>query len=233
MAPRCRRRRSGRRAPALPHHPPPLDEVQYGSALRTDPGPRNLGATQTPLPAAFSPAHRCVRWRTKRPGRSHSIMDSVAAGMIFAPGGMFIRSRRHEYSHVRACLRHRVPARRRQRLSFENAASGSCRRTAAFGGHGLWARHGLLPVNLLHNLVHVLFGILGVVAFAGFRAACLRADRGGRLRPAGRSGTAPATSTLFGLVPIYGNDVWLHLVLGVVAAYFGFMAPAADPVQPK
>jgi hypothetical protein len=23
-------------------------------------------------------------------------------------------------------------------------------------------------------------------------------------------------------VPIYGNDVWLHLVLGAIAAYFGF-----------
>lgn len=46
-------------------------------------------------------------------------------------------------------------------------------------------------------------------------------------------GLLPTTNTLFGLVPIYGNDVWLQLVLGVVATYFGFMTPAADPVQPK
>jgi hypothetical protein len=26
-----------------------------------------------------------------------------------------------------------------------------------------------------------------------------------------------------GLVPIYGNDVWLHAVLALVAAYFGWM----------
>ena len=35
-------------------------------------------------------------------------------------------------------------------------------------GYGLIV--GLLPVNVLHNLVHVLFGILGVVAFGGFFA---------------------------------------------------------------
>ena len=35
-------------------------------------------------------------------------------------------------------------------------------------------------------------------------------------------GLIPATNTLFGLVPIYGNDVWLHLVLGAIGAYFGF-----------
>jgi hypothetical protein len=36
-------------------------------------------------------------------------------------------------------------------------------------------------------------------------------------------GLIPATSTTFGLVPIYGNDVWLHAGLAVVAAYFGFI----------
>ena len=41
------------------------------------------------------------------------------------------------------------------------------------------------------------------------------------------SGWAPAGR----LVPIYGNDVWLHLVLGVVAAYFGFLSPAAKRLE--
>jgi hypothetical protein len=99
-------------------------------------------------------------------------------------------------------------------------------------GYGLIL--GLLPVNLLHNLVHLLFGILGIVAFAGVFAprvyAQIVAVAYGLLVVLG---LIPATNTLFGLVPIYGNDVWLHLVLGVVAAYFGFMTPAAEPVQPK
>jgi Domain of unknown function (DUF4383) len=99
-------------------------------------------------------------------------------------------------------------------------------------GYGLVM--GLLPVNVLHNLVHILFGILGVVAFAGVVAprvyAQIVAVTYGLLVILG---LLPATQTVFGLIPIYGNDVWLHLVLGVVAAYFGFMTSAEAPVQRK
>lgn len=97
-------------------------------------------------------------------------------------------------------------------------------------GYGLVM--GILPVNVLHNLVHVLFGILGVVAYGGLFAprvyAQLVALAYGLLVILG---LLPATNTLFGLVPIYGNDVWQHLVLGVVATYFGFMTRAEGPVQ--
>ncbi|MGZ8202178.1 MAG: DUF4383 domain-containing protein [Burkholderiales bacterium] len=99
-------------------------------------------------------------------------------------------------------------------------------------GYGLVM--GLLPVNVLHNLVHVLFGILGLVAFGGLLSPRLYAQivavAYGLLVILG---LLPATNTLFGLVPIYGNDVWLHLVIGVIAAYFGFMASVGDPVQRK
>ena len=99
-------------------------------------------------------------------------------------------------------------------------------------GYGLVM--GLLPVNLLHNLVHVLFGMLGVAAFAGVFAprvyAQIVAVAYGLL---GVLGLFSATNTLFGLVPIYGYDVWLHSFLGVVAAYFGFMAPPRASVLPK
>ena len=82
---------------------------------------------------------------------------------------------------------------------------------------------GLLPVNILHNLVHVLFGVLGIIAFAGVFSPRLYAQivaiSYGLLVILG---FLPATNTLFGLVPIYGNDIWLHLVLGAIAAYFGF-----------
>lgn len=29
--------------------------------------------------------------------------------------------------------------------------------------------------------------------------------------------------TTFGLVPIFGNDIWLHAVSALAAAYFGFI----------
>jgi hypothetical protein len=88
-------------------------------------------------------------------------------------------------------------------------------------GYGLV--FGLLPVNILHNLVHLLFGVLGIIAFAGVFSprsyAKIIAIFYGLLVVLG---LIPATNTLFGLVPIYGNDVWLHLALGAIAAYFGF-----------
>ena len=97
-------------------------------------------------------------------------------------------------------------------------------------GYGLIL--GLLPVNLLHNLVHLLFGALGIVAFAGWLAPRLYAQvvalSYGLLVILG---LMPFTNTLFGLVPIYGNDVWLHAVLAAIAAYFGFASPAKVAIE--
>ncbi len=90
---------------------------------------------------------------------------------------------------------------------------------------------GLFPVNVLHNLVHVLIGVWGLVgsrSLAGARAFA----RGvaifyGLLAILG---LIPATNMLFGLVPIHGHDVWLHAGSALVCAYFGFVA-APDPVS--
>ena len=74
-------------------------------------------------------------------------------------------------------------------------------------GHGLAL--GLLPVNTLHNIVHVLFGVLGIAAARG---ALMTARGYFRLVAAAYAllallGLIPATQTTFGLIPIYGNDV--------------------------
>ena len=90
--------------------------------------------------------------------------------------------------------------------------------------HGYGHELGLFPVNTLHNIVHLLFGIWGVLAYrsyAGartyFRAVAIIY---GLLTVLG---LLPATNTTFGLIPIYGNDVWLHALLALVAAYFGWV----------
>ncbi|HEX8415555.1 MAG TPA: DUF4383 domain-containing protein, partial [Sphingomicrobium sp.] len=36
-------------------------------------------------------------------------------------------------------------------------------------------------------------------------------------------GLFPGTNLMFGLAPLYGNDIWLHALLAVVAGYFGFV----------
>lgn len=37
-------------------------------------------------------------------------------------------------------------------------------------------------------------------------------------------GLIPGLDTLFGLVPIFGHDVWLHAVTAAAAVYFGWFA---------
>jgi hypothetical protein len=83
---------------------------------------------------------------------------------------------------------------------------------------------GLFPVNILHNIVHILFGLVGPALlqeprrFEGLRQErrhCLCGADGRRLHP--------GLSTMFGLVPLFGNDIWLHALLAAVAAYFGWM----------
>ncbi len=35
-------------------------------------------------------------------------------------------------------------------------------------------------------------------------------------------GAIPATNTTFGFIPIFGNNVWLHGLTALIAAYFGY-----------
>ena len=93
-------------------------------------------------------------------------------------------------------------------------------------GHGLAL--GLFPVNTLHNLVHLLFGVRGLVAARGI---LLSARAYFQLLAVSYAlltamGLIPATQTTFGLIPIYGNDVWLHALIAVAAGVIGFAMPA-------
>src|SRR5687767_10350070 len=87
---------------------------------------------------------------------------------------------------------------------------------------------GMFPVNLLHNCVHLLFGLWGLAASRGYGASVLYARIGGvaYLLLAVIGFFMPE---LPGLMPIGGYDVWLHLVLGVALAAVGFTA--REPVH--
>ena len=82
---------------------------------------------------------------------------------------------------------------------------------------------GMFPVNLLHNIVHLLFGVWGLLASRSFAGAKSYATIGGviYLVLAVLGFVAP---TMFGFIPIGGNDIWLHAVLGLVLAGVGFTA---------
>ncbi len=98
---------------------------------------------------------------------------------------------------------------------------------------GLGAAMGLFPVNVLHNLFHVAFGIWGLVAARSFGAARIYAKGVAVIYTAlALFGLIPAAKlwTTFGLIPLYGNDVWLHILLAAIAGYFGFIR--RDSVEP-
>jgi hypothetical protein len=83
---------------------------------------------------------------------------------------------------------------------------------------------GLFPVNVLHNIVHLVAGILGIVAYRKFVHARLFA-RGMAIFYAILTvlGLIPATATLFGLIPIFSHNIWFHALTAVISAYFGYM----------
>jgi hypothetical protein len=85
---------------------------------------------------------------------------------------------------------------------------------------------GIFPVNLLHNLVHLVVGVLGILAYRSFSAARLYA-RGLAICYAVLTimGFIPVLSTFFGLIPIFGADIGLHALTAIISAYFGWLAP--------
>lgn len=91
---------------------------------------------------------------------------------------------------------------------------------------------GLFPVNPLHNIVHIVFGIWGIVAYRSLSGARLYARVVAVVYAIlAVMGLIPMLQTLFGLVPLYGHDVWLHALLAVIAAYFGWGARAEQEVS--
>ena len=95
-------------------------------------------------------------------------------------------------------------------------------------GHGNLL--GLFHVNVLHNLVHILFGIMGIAMSRRYDVARLYA----RIVAVSYALLVimgllpPPFRYTFGFVPIEGHDVWLHLLIAAAAAYFGFVVPATE-----
>ena len=89
-------------------------------------------------------------------------------------------------------------------------------------GHGYLL--GLFHVNVLHNLVHVIFGILGIVMARNAVNAVLYcrivAVAYGLLTI---MGIVPGLNTTFGLIPIHGANVLLHAFIAIAATYYGFV----------
>lgn len=85
---------------------------------------------------------------------------------------------------------------------------------------------GMFPINTLHNIVHLGIGAWGILAYKDIDGARVYARSLAVVYGAlAVFGLIPGLSTLFGLVPLFGHDVWLHLLAALAAAYFGFVSP--------
>lgn len=80
---------------------------------------------------------------------------------------------------------------------------------------------GIFPVNVVHNAVHAGFGVWGLIA-GRKRASAIVYTLGSGAAYLVLAIVGLSTPTLFGLVPIGGYDIMLHLVLAVVLAGAGF-----------
>lgn len=93
---------------------------------------------------------------------------------------------------------------------------------------------GLFPANFLHHLVHLAIGAWGIAASrkaAGARAfAKVLAVFYAVL---GVMGLIPALNTVFGLIPLFGLDVWLHFGTAAIAAFFGWVVKGSEAMHPR
>jgi hypothetical protein len=93
-------------------------------------------------------------------------------------------------------------------------------------GHGMAL--GKFPVNTLHNVVHILFGLLGIGAWASGHWRGYFQFLAVSYALLAVLGLNAATNTTFGLMPIWGADVYLHSAVALGAFYFGFVHGQVD-----
>ena len=91
---------------------------------------------------------------------------------------------------------------------------------------------GIFPVNLMHNLVHLTVGLFGIATSGNYYTArnfnryfavsyvllCIM-------------GVLPRGKTLFGLMPLFGNNVWFNILVAIFAGYFGFIKSETTQVK--
>jgi len=85
---------------------------------------------------------------------------------------------------------------------------------------------GLFPLNLLHNFVHLGFGIWGIAAARAWSSAKTYCQVAGVIYLV-LAVLGFITPSGFGIIPIGSHDIWLHAGLGIVLTYFGFTAREA------
>lgn len=85
---------------------------------------------------------------------------------------------------------------------------------------------GVFQVSVLHNIVHLLFGVVGLAAARGARGAKLFLVIGGIVYAVlWIYGLAVPMSSAGNFVPLNAADNWLHLVLAIGMILLGMLVP--------
>lgn len=82
---------------------------------------------------------------------------------------------------------------------------------------------GLFPVSTMHNLAHIALGVWGLAAGGVLYLRSITII----YALLAVIGLLPLGENFLGMIPLGGNDVWLHAALALVAAFFGF-GPGKD-----
>ena len=111
-------------------------------------------------------------------------------------------------------------------VSYPTAGNDALLFPSAFGDV-----FGLFPSNSIHDLVHMGIGIWGLIAASSIMASIvfLRA-MSVFLAVATVMGMIPGLTTFFGLMPVYGGNVWLNALAAIATGYFGFVRTRKDRV---
>lgn len=90
---------------------------------------------------------------------------------------------------------------------------------------------GMFPVNLLHNIVHLLFGIWGLAAARSWSGSKSYFVWAGVIY-AVLTVAAFVSPSGFGLVPLAGPDIGLHCLLAIVMLGIGLTARSVASATP-
>ncbi|KYC40683.1 hypothetical protein WA1_23870 [Scytonema hofmannii PCC 7110] len=86
----------------------------------------------------------------------------------------------------------------------------------------------LFAINVIHNIVHIAVGVWGLISYRRYiRSRSYARGLAVFYGVLAIMGLLPVLNTVFGIIPVFGHNVWLHAVTALIAAYFGFKAPDA------
>lgn len=96
----------------------------------------------------------------------------------------------------------------------------------AYPGPGYGYVLGIFPTNYFHNAIGILVGLWGIAAFTSLGGAITFNQIFAFVYGAQAIlGLFPFAKTLFGMMPLYGNNIWLSAIAAAIAFYYGFIKP--------